>query len=116
MSYAIRKDGKGWRAVSRPDEVGADETFSNSRPALVAPSVPSQVSALQGLKAIAQTPSLAEAYDAWATDPARTFLQRAFINKAQTWERADPTLSVAAAALGLTEAQLDGLFTLAATL
>lgn len=33
MSYAIRKDGQGWRAVNGPDDVGADETFSKTTPA-----------------------------------------------------------------------------------
>jgi hypothetical protein len=32
MSYAIRKDGQGWRAVSGPDDVGIDETFSETVP------------------------------------------------------------------------------------
>jgi len=32
MSYAIRKDGKGWRAVNGPGDVGADETYSTSQP------------------------------------------------------------------------------------
>lgn len=33
MSYAIRNDGQGWRAVNGPDDVGTDETFSIARPA-----------------------------------------------------------------------------------
>lgn len=32
MSYAIRKDGQGWRAVNSPDDVGLDETFSETIP------------------------------------------------------------------------------------
>lgn len=32
MSYAIRKDGQGWRAVSGPDDVGADEIYSETQP------------------------------------------------------------------------------------
>ena len=32
MSYAIRKDGQGWRAVNSPDDVGPDETFSDAIP------------------------------------------------------------------------------------
>ena len=34
MSYAIRKDGQGWRAVNTPDDVGSDEIFSDTMPAL----------------------------------------------------------------------------------
>lgn len=33
MSYAIRNDGQGWRAVNGPQDVGADETFSANQPA-----------------------------------------------------------------------------------
>lgn len=32
MSYAIRKDGMGWRAVSGPEDVGPDEVFSDTPP------------------------------------------------------------------------------------
>ena len=32
MSYAIRKDGQGWRAVGGPDDVGPDEVFSDAPP------------------------------------------------------------------------------------
>lgn len=32
MSYAIRKDGQGWRAVSGYDDVGPDEIFSETPP------------------------------------------------------------------------------------
>lgn len=33
MSYAIRTDGLGWRAVSGPDDVGPDEAYSDIQPA-----------------------------------------------------------------------------------
>lgn len=77
--------------------------------------IPQEVTALQGLLAI-DAAGLSGAYETWANDPDRTFAQRAFIQRAQTWRRDDPTLQGAAEALGLTEAQLDDLFTLAATL
>lgn len=32
MIYAVRKDGQGWRAVNGPDDVGADEVFSETTP------------------------------------------------------------------------------------
>lgn len=32
MSYAIRKDGQGWRAVERTEDVGQDETYSDTVP------------------------------------------------------------------------------------
>lgn len=37
MSYAIRTDGQGWRAVGGPDDVGPDEVFSTERPLDVSP-------------------------------------------------------------------------------
>lgn len=36
MSYAIRKDGQGWRAVNGPDEVEPNETYSAAQPELEA--------------------------------------------------------------------------------
>lgn len=78
-------------------------------------SIPSSVTALQALLAIDQA-GLSAAYEAWANDPARTFAQRAFINKAQNWRRDDATLGAAAVSLGLSSEQVDALFVLAATL
>lgn len=75
------------------------------------PTVPQAVDALDGLLAIYQmSPALAEAYEAWTSNPARTFVQRAFINKAKTWRRDDPTLLEAAEAFGLTSGQVDAMF------
>lgn len=76
------------------------------------PLVPQSVGALQGLLAIDQA-GLSSAYEAWANDPARTFAERAFINKAQNWRRDDATLIAAATALGLTSEQVDNMFMLA---
>lgn len=32
MSYAVRNDGKGWRAVNGPDDIGPDEFYSIEQP------------------------------------------------------------------------------------
>lgn len=40
MSYAIRNDGTGWRAVGGPDECGPDETWQEAQPSLPEPSSP----------------------------------------------------------------------------
>jgi hypothetical protein len=32
VSYAIRKDGLGWRAVNGPEDVGPDEAYSENQP------------------------------------------------------------------------------------
>lgn len=37
MSYAIRKDGQGWRAVNGPEDVGDNEVFSAEQPAPIEP-------------------------------------------------------------------------------
>lgn len=34
MSYAIRKDGKGWRSVNSIDDINEDENFSETQPIL----------------------------------------------------------------------------------
>lgn len=74
-----------------------------------------EVTALQGLLAIDHA-GLSVEYTVWANSPLRTFAQKAFINKAQTWRRDDPTLITAATDIGLSEGQLDALFTLASNL
>lgn len=103
------KDGEpfpAWTAGLTPCEVQATDQQA---------AVPSSIAALQGMKAI-DAAGMASAYDAWANDPARTFLERAFIDKAETWERTDPVLLSGAAVLGLTDTQIDDLFALASTL
>lgn len=37
MSYAVRKDGQGWRAVNGPGDVEADEDFSEQEPGPLTP-------------------------------------------------------------------------------
>lgn len=76
---------------------------------------PTEISALAGLAVIDEF-GLAAQYTAWATSPDRTFLERAFIDKAQTWKRDNAALTAAADALGLTSAQMDAMFARAAEL
>lgn len=101
-------------AVEGKKRVFSNETWSLVDIILPAPAPVMVISALQGLKAIDHF-GLATQYDAWANDPARTFLERAFINKAQTWERDDATLTAAALALGISDAEIDAMFTWAAS-
>lgn len=77
--------------------------------------VPDSIDPLQGLLAI-DAAGMATVYEAWATDPARTFAERAFIQRAKVWRRDDPLLQGAITALGMNAAQVDDLFRLAATL
>lgn len=112
--YAFSADGS-------QDEFIAEDLIlisSEEADALRAPPPPPpvvRITALQGLLAI-DSSGLAGAYETWANDPARTFAERAFLNKAQDWRRDDPILAGAATALGLTSAQVDAMFELAATL
>ena len=69
----------------------------------------SDISALAGLAVIDEF-GLAGAYTAWATSPDRTFMERAFIDKATTWKRDNAALNTAATALGLTAVQMDAMF------
>lgn len=39
MSYAIRNDGKGWRAVNGPEDLTADENFSMTQPPTPTPNL-----------------------------------------------------------------------------
>lgn len=84
-------------------------------PAAPEPPVPQSVTPLQGLLAI-DAAGFSVAYEAWAADPARTFSERAFLQKAQTWRRDDPLLQAATTALGLNANALDALFIAAAQL
>lgn len=71
--------------------------------------VPDSVPALAGLLAL-DAAGFGPQYQAWAADPARTFAERAFIDKAMTWRRDDPTVLAAAEALALGSEQVDALF------
>lgn len=87
----------------------------NEHDAALKPMVPQSVAPLQGLLAL-DAAGLADDYELWANAPERTFSERAFINRAQVWRRDDPLLQAGTGALGMTDAQLDQLFILAATL
>ena len=103
----IYKDGATEYRWYAPGEIVRPETDANP--------VPQEVSSYQAMKALAAA-GLADAFEAWANAPERTFLERAAVNRPNTWVRTDPALIAAATALGLSSAQLDDLFRLAATL
>lgn len=77
------------------------------------PPVPAEIDPVRALL-ILDAAGLSAAYEAWAADPARTFAERAFINRSAVWRRDDPVLIAGAAALGLSEQQIDSLFIAAA--
>lgn len=94
--------------------VDAEALFAEQNPVIPEDTTP-VVTALQGLLALDQS-GLADAYEVWAKDPARTFAERAYIEKAGVWRRDDATLNAAAVSMGLSSQQVDDLFVLAATL
>lgn len=116
MSYAIRNDGQGWRAVAGSEEVGPDETYSENQPAPVV-GVPSIVTMRQARLALLKGGLLAQVNTAVANMPGTAGdTARIEWEFSSTVERHWPLVQALGAALGLTEAQLDDLFRLAATL
>lgn len=102
--YKDAEDAFRWYA---PGEIQRQEPPANP--------VPQEVTVLQAMKAL-DAAGMSAAYEAWANAPERTFIERAFINRSTHWVRTDPVMLSGAAAIGISEAQLDGLFRLAATL
>ena len=103
----IYKDGDTEYRWYAPGEIVRPEPDANP--------VPQEVTALQAMKAL-DAAGMSAAYEAWANSPDRTFLERAFISREQTWRRYDPLLISGATAIGISDAQLDDLFRLADTL
>ena len=79
------------------------------------PPVPESATALQALLAIDEL-GYSTQYETWANDPARTFREKAFINKAEYWKIGDPQFNAAADDLGFTEEDKVNFFRLASTL
>ncbi len=97
--------------------VGGWHWFANAQEALAGlNSKPGRITALQGMRAI-HAAGLAGAFATWRAglDPIADFETIAFLDKSTTWERNNPILIAGTQALGLTTAQVDDLFTSAAT-
>ena len=54
MSYAIRNDRQGWRAVNGPDDIGPDEYFSEAQPDPIQPDLQIEINA-KALAYLAET-------------------------------------------------------------
>lgn len=109
---AIQDDSTGHAAMRRLAKRLADGKDTGEVPQ---EPVPDKVEALQAMLALEQA-GMADAFQAWAEAPERTFTELTFINRTRNWRRDDPVLLAGATALGLTETQVDDLFRLAATL
>lgn len=114
MSYAIRNDGLGWRAINGRDDVGADETYSESQPepltigASIAPVSPRQIrQALTrtGLRSAVETAIASGDQDA-----------KDWWEFATQFERQHARVIAMGTALGQTYSQMDALWELAASL
>lgn len=118
MSYAILNDGKGWRAVNGPEDVGPDERYVEDQPAPVAlSSVPELVTMRQARLALLQTGKLSVVNSAIASIPGEAGeAARIEWEFSSIVERKRPYVQQIAAVLGMSSQQLDDLFTLAATL
>ncbi len=101
--------------VDAPDSIRGYFPGEIAEPVADENPVPQEVSKYKAMKALAAA-GLAGAYQAWVSDPKRTFLELAAVNATTDWVRTDTSLIAAATALGLSSAQLDDLFRLADTL
>lgn len=100
--------GRGW---VRP---GPGQPWQSPEPA--APTVPASVTRAQGKAALIGAglwPGV-QAYVAGIPDPTQQALAEVALNDTLEWRRDSPFLAAAAAGLGLTPEQLDGLFIAAA--
>lgn len=116
--YAIQKDGKGWRAVSSPEEVGPDEIFSETQPApVVGSGLPLVVTMRQARLALLKSGQLAAVNSAIASMPGEAGeAARIEWEFSSTVERNREYVKQIAVGLGMSDKQLDDLFILAATL
>lgn len=107
-------DVEGNRIMSVPETL--IEVDSLPEPESAPPHVPQQVTNAQGVAALIQAglwQSVLDYVDAM-TDPTEKALAEVALHRTTHWRRDSPFLTAAAAALGLTDQQLDDLFVQAA--
>jgi hypothetical protein len=112
MIYAVRNDGLGWRVVASEDDVSVNEVAAYTQP-VIAPQAPTVVTMRQARLALLQAGMLASVDAAVAAGDEATKIAWEYSTEVQ---RDFPLVQTMKASLGLTEAQLDDLFTLAAAL
>ena len=114
MSYAVRKDGSGWRAVSDQGGCLTDESWQLEQPRPIAPNtVPQVVTRRQALLALLAAGKL-DQIDLLIQNAPRA-VQIAW-EAAGTFERDNPLIEALAPQVGLTEADIDNLFIEAAAM
>lgn len=113
MSFAIRNDGLGWRAVTSAEDLLPGESYSENQPVLLFAYSPSEVSRFQALAALLQA-GLLDDIEAYMTS-ADVFTQLAW-KEASVFSRSSPLVASIGALAGLTTSQMDDLFRFAATI
>lgn len=113
MSYAIRQDGKGWRAIADASELAAGETFSATLPQPVSSGVPAAVYSWQLRRALSQQ-GLRDAVEAAVAQSSQ--------DVQDMWQfttehyRDNPMVTQIAQAIGKNDADIDALFILAGSI
>ena len=116
MSYAVRTDGQGWRAVNSIDDVMPDETFSVTQPEIIiSNTIPQVVSRFQGRAALANAGHFTTVNNYMSSFPVDNF-QRLAWEDAQEFRRNSPTVAAMQTLLNLSDAEIDDLFIEAATI
>lgn len=119
MSYAVRNDGRGWRAVHGPDDCAADETWQAEQPAPIAPPPPASVVTMRQARLALLGAGLLDDVEAALSaipDEAQRRAAQIEWEYAQTVVREHTWVQGLATALGLTDTHLDNLFAAAAAL
>lgn len=118
MSYAVRNDGRGWRAVNGPADCSGDESYSEMQPSMT-PGV-TDVAAVTmrqarlALLAIGKLDDVDAAINAMP-EPQRTEARIEW-EYADSVEKSSPLIQTLAPQIGINEAQLTELFNAAALL
>lgn len=118
MTYAVRKDGRGFRAVGDADDCTADETFSQTQPAI--PSISNDVSVVTmrqarlALLAVGKLDEVASAIDALPTqDRAAAQIEWEFASEVR---KDSPLIAALAPVINLSADDLTDLFNTAGSL
>lgn len=114
MSYAVRNDGTGWRAVDNPQDCSADEHWQEQPPSAVDLNVvPQSVTRRQAMLALLAVGKLDQIELLIQGAPRAVQIEW---EAAGTFERSNPLIEALAPQVGLTDVDVDNLFAAAAQL
>lgn len=110
MSYAVRNDLRGWRAVSDASECSADEHWQAIPPASdQTQPVPQEVSRFQGRAALIQAGHMA-AIQSYIDEPTTDIMVKEAWANVTVFRRQSPMILTVASVLNLSDEDLDNLF------